>query len=227
MGLGTSRARQGAIWLVAGSLALAGCKGSTTEGTAVAPQPSSAAAADTPAARKAMGQPFTVPPAVKKNLYPPIEEAAKDIDGAEKQAAAQGKRVLLDFGGDWCGDCQVLDIYFHQEPNASLLNKNFVKVNVNIGHEDANVDLAKRYGVPLQGVPALAVLAPNGKLLYSQNKEFSDMRYMEPSSVTEFLNQWKPGSGSASSSPASSSAVSRSSAAHATLTSAGASSGGA
>ena len=147
---------------------------------------------DTPDARKAAKQPFTPPPAVKKHLYPPVEEAGPDIAAAEKQAVAEHKRVLLDFGGDWCGDCQVLDIYFHQEPRASLLNKNFIKVNVNIGHEDANVEIAHKYGVPLQGVPALAVLAPDGQVLYAQNKEFSDMRYMEPDAVTNFLTQWKP-----------------------------------
>jgi hypothetical protein len=31
-----------------------------------------------------------------------------------------------------------------------------------------------------------------GKILYSQKNEFSDMRNMQPSSVTEFLNKWKP-----------------------------------
>ena len=184
-----------ATGLVIATLSLAGCKGSNRDATAVNAVPSSAAA-NTPEARKALKQSFTVPPAVKKNLYPPIDQAQPDIAQAQKQARAQGKRVLLDFGGDWCGDCQVLDIYFHQEPNASLLAKNFVKVNVNIGHEDANIALAKKFGVPLEGVPALAVLGPDGKLLYAQDKEFSDMRYMEPGSVTEFLNKWKPSSGS-------------------------------
>lgn len=192
----TGRAAFSAALLASATLAVAGCHGSRSGGTVATEAGSSTSAANTPEARKALKQPFTLPPAVKKNLYPPIEQAAPDIAHAEQQARAEGKRVLLDFGGDWCGDCQVLDLYFHQEPNASLLAKNFVKVNVNIGHEDANVDLAHRYGVPLQGVPALAVLAPDGKLLYSQNKEFSDMRYMEPAYVTNFLNQWKPQSGS-------------------------------
>jgi len=57
--------------------------------------------------------------------------------------------VILDFGGDWCGDCQALDIYFHQAPNDALLGKNFVLVHVWIGHMDANLDVAKRYGVPI------------------------------------------------------------------------------
>ena len=132
-----------------------------------------------------------MPPKVKKNLYPPIAEANVDIAKGIAEARKEHKRVIVDFGGDWCGDCQVLDIYFNQEPNADLLKKNFVKVNVNIGHEDANLDVAHRYGVPVQGVPALAVLDSHGKTLYSQNKEFSSMRYMEPSSVTDFLNKWK------------------------------------
>ena len=150
-----------------------------------------AVAQTTPEQRKAAHEPFTAPPKVKKNLYPPIEQAPADVKKALAEAAHTHKRILLDFGGDWCGDCQVLDIYFNQSPNKELLDKYFVKVNVNIGQEDANVDLAHKYGVPLQGVPALAVLDWRGKVLYSQSKEFSDMRYMEPKSVTDFLNKWK------------------------------------
>jgi hypothetical protein len=47
--------------------------------------------------------------------------------------------------------------------------------------------------VPIaKGVPALAVLGADGKLLYAQKAgEFEDMRHMEPGSVTEFLEKWK------------------------------------
>jgi thiol:disulfide interchange protein len=127
-----------------------------------------------------------------KNLYPAVEDAGKNLQAALATARREHKRVLLDFGGDWCGDCQVLDIYFHQAPNAELLEKNFVKVNVNIGHEDANLELAKKYGVPMpHGVPALAVVSADGRLIYAQGKEFEDMRYMQPQSVTAFLEKWK------------------------------------
>ncbi len=145
----------------------------------------------TPEQRKAAHQPFTAPPMVKKHLYPPIEQAPEDVQKALAEAARTHKRVILDFGGDWCPDCQVLDIYFNQSPNKELLDKYFIKVNVNIGHEDANIDLAHKYGVPVQGVPALAVLDRHGKVVYSQSTEFSDMRYMAPQSVTDFLNKWK------------------------------------
>jgi thiol:disulfide interchange protein len=126
-----------------------------------------------------------------RQIYPEVGQAKADLAAALKIAAQTHKRVLLDFGGDWCGDCQVLDIYFHQAPNAELLEKNFVKVNINIGHMDANIEIAKRYGVPIHGVPALAVIDANGKVIKAQDKEFADMRHMESASVTEFLTKWK------------------------------------
>jgi thioredoxin 1 len=142
------------------------------------------------AAAKAAKKPVTAY-TPNKHLYPAIEEAPKDVTAGLAEAKKEHKRVILDFGGDWCGDCQVLDIYFHQSPNAELLSKNFVKVNVNIGQEDANLDIAHKYGVPVHGVPALAVLDAKGTVLYAQDKEFSDMRYMKPESVTAFLTKWK------------------------------------
>jgi thiol:disulfide interchange protein len=132
-------------------------------------------------------------PIPKKHLYSETADPKAEIAAGLAQAKRERKRVILDFGGDWCGDCQVLDIYAHQAPNAELLDKNFVLVHVWIGHMDANIDVAAKYGVPIsRGVPALAVLAPDGKVLYSQaTGEFSDMRHMDPGSVTEFLEKWK------------------------------------
>ena len=128
------------------------------------------------------------------DIYPDPAQAKTDLAAALKTAARTHKRILLDFGGNWCGDCQVLDLYFHDAKNLPILESNFVVVHVNIGHMDANEDIANRYEVPLKkGVPALAVLSPQGKLLYSQKSgEFEAMRGMESSSVTSFLVQWRP-----------------------------------
>jgi len=127
----------------------------------------------------------------KQHIYPPIDAAAADVKAALAEARAKHKRVILDFGGDWCPDCQVLNIYFHQSPNAELLAKYFVRVNINVGRMDANQDIAAKYGVPLKGVPALAVLDGHGKVAYAQNKEFSDMRHLNSTALTEFLEKWK------------------------------------
>jgi len=129
-----------------------------------------------------------------RDIYPEPTQARSDLAAGLKTAAQTHKRVLLDFGGNWCGDCQVLDIYFHNPENLPILEKNFVLVHINIGHMDENLDIAEEYQVPLgKGVPAVAVLSDKGKLLYSQKSgEFEKMRHMESSSVTGFLVQWKP-----------------------------------
>ena len=129
-----------------------------------------------------------------RDIYPDPAQAKTDLANALKQAAATHKRVLIDFGGNWCGDCQVLDIYFHNPENRPILDANYVLVHVNVGRYDANLDLAEKYGIPLQkGVPALVVLNDKGKELYSQRSgEFEAMRRMQSSTVTSFLVQWKP-----------------------------------
>src|ERR1700733_2887039 len=129
-----------------------------------------------------------------REIYPDPGQARTDLAAALETAAVTHKRVLIDFGGNWCGDCQVLDIYFHNDANRPILESNFVLVHVNIGHMDENVEIAQQYKVPLdKGVPALAVLSENGKLLYSQQTgQFEAMRRMEPTAVTQFLVQWKP-----------------------------------
>jgi thiol:disulfide interchange protein len=128
---------------------------------------------------------------VNKQIYPAVEAASADVNAALAEARSTHKRVILDFGGNWCPDCQVLNIYFHQSPNAALLAKYYVLVDVNIGRMDANLALAHKYGVPVTGVPALAVVDGSGKVVYAQSKEFEDMRTMQSSAVTEFLEKWK------------------------------------
>ena len=135
----------------------------------------------------------TVPAIAQHQIYPAPEQAAADLTAALKVAIAQHRRVILDFGGDWCTDCRVLDSYFNDSSNRPILDANFVLVHINVGHVDQNLKLAERYQVPLsKGVPALAILNMHGKLLYSQRSgEFEPMRRMESSAVTQFLMQWK------------------------------------
>ena len=128
------------------------------------------------------------------DIYSDTADAHADIRAALDTASREHKRVILDFGGNWCGDCQVLDIYFHNPQNRPILDANYVLVHVNIGHYDRNQDVAAKYETPLtKGVPALAILDGHGRVVYSQrNGEFEAMRRMDPSSVAEFLEKWKP-----------------------------------
>lgn len=127
-------------------------------------------------------------------LYSDTANAHEDVRQAILKAAAEHKNVLLVFGGNWCVDCHLLDLYFHDPGNASLLSANYVLVNVDVGEYDRNLDLARKYGIPLErGVPALVVLDGTGHLLYAQrNAEFENMRVLDSAAVTRFLQKWKP-----------------------------------
>jgi thioredoxin 1 len=127
-------------------------------------------------------------------IYSDTADAHADIAHALRTAAEQHKRVIVDFGGNWCGDCQVLDIYFHQQPNLPILEKNFELVHVDIGHYDKNLDIVQKYDIPIKhGVPLLMVLDAHGRVLFVQrNREFEKMQMVTPASVSDFLTQWKP-----------------------------------
>jgi thiol:disulfide interchange protein len=133
--------------------------------------------------------------AAAAKLYPDPARADADISAAVQQAQREGKRVLIDFGGDWCTDCKVLDVNLRRPENASLVARHFVMVHVNVGDRgiETNFDVAKRYGIPLKkGVPALAVLDAEGHVVYAQKAgEFENMRVMDPASVHDFLVRWQ------------------------------------
>jgi len=128
-------------------------------------------------------------------IYPDVSRANADIEAGLKEAAASHKRVLVDFGGNWCTDCKVLDINFHKPDNEALLKEHYVLVHVNVGEKriDENLDVGERYGIPLKkGVPALAVLEGDGRVVHAQKEgEFESMRKMDPKSVNEFLVKWR------------------------------------
>ncbi len=134
-------------------------------------------------------------PAFAAPLYPEPSRADADITAGLHEAAASHRRVLVDFGGDWCTDCKVFDAYMKRPENAALVQR-YVVVHVNVGAKGIteNFAVAKRYGIPLEkGVPALAVLRWDGKVIHAQKAgEFEDMRHMSPEAVHDFLEKWKP-----------------------------------
>ena len=135
------------------------------------------------------------PKSLNPNLYEKDADAHAEIKEAVARAAKLHKRVILVFGGNWCYDCHVLDSAFHQPDVKPLIDKSFEVVHVDIGDDGKkNADLVEQYKIPLdKGVPAIAVLESDGKLLYSQqNGEWESARSMDPDDIVAFLNKWKP-----------------------------------
>lgn len=136
--------------------------------------------------------PLQPPAQPNPQLYRADANAAQDIRRALLAAGKQHKNVLIDFGGNWCIDCHILENAFHQPRIAPLLNDNYIVVHVDVGKYDKNLELGKKYHVDLQkGVPSLAVLDALGKVLYATG-DFERARMMSEDDVIYFLDKWKP-----------------------------------
>jgi thiol:disulfide interchange protein len=138
---------------------------------------------------------FSQVAAQTKEIYDEKADARAEITKALRKAKAKHKRVILVFGANWCFDCHVLDAAFHRSDLAPIVAANYEVVHVDIGRGEKNQDLMKQYEVPMKrGIPGLAVLDANGKLVYSQkNGEFENARALAPDDFLAFLNKWRPG----------------------------------
>ena len=123
--------------------------------------------------------------------YDESADARAGIEQARVQAAAAGKRVLVVFGANWCGDCRVLDLSMKQGRLKELIEAKFLVVKVDVGRFDRNVDLAQRYGVPLKkGIPTVAVLAADGAASFvTSGGELADARAMGEDALVAFFDR--------------------------------------
>ena len=133
------------------------------------------------------------PVTAKTDLYPANADAKKEIAGALAKAAAENKRVILIFGGNWCYDCHVLDQALHTGEAGKIVKERFLLVHVDIGEGDKNLDLVEKYKSTLgSGVPAVSILASDERVLYSSTRgEFEAARAMMKKDLVAFLNHWK------------------------------------
>lgn len=146
------------------------------------------------------GSGFGQATAKQKQIYSETADGHAEIKEALEKAKAEHKRVIVVFGANWCFDCHVLDEAFHRPDLAAIIAANYEVVHVDIGKTEShpalkNQDLMEKYEVPMKrGIPGLAVLDAEGKLVYSQkNGEFENARAMSPDDFLAFLNKWKPG----------------------------------
>jgi thiol:disulfide interchange protein len=165
------------------ALLLAGCV--HTHAPSAAP---SAPASSSPPARAASTAGADLIP----DHYDATRDPTADLRTALALAASDGKEVLIDFGADWCPDCQVLDKLFHSTTTMPLLQRDYHVVVVDVGQFDRNLDFAATYvNLRTSGIPALVVLAPSGKVVVATNDgSFANARTMDADQVNAFLTRW-------------------------------------
>lgn len=125
---------------------------------------SSAVTAAVPAPRVSAGmnglrQPLPLP-------YDEAADADRQVARAKARARAEGKKLLIDLGGNWCADCRVLAGVMALPEVGAFLRQHYVVVYIDVGRLDKNAQVARAYGVPkVTGVPALLVVDPRDRPL--------------------------------------------------------------
>ncbi len=101
--------------------------------------------------------------------FDPQRDATKDIASATALAKSQGKRVLVDVGGEWCRWCHILDRFLAAQTEIkAVLDSRYVTVKVNWSPENKNEAVLSRWP-KIKGYPHLFVLDSDGKMLHSQD----------------------------------------------------------
>ncbi len=127
----------------------------------------------------------------------PYDEAANadaQVAGAKARARAAGKLLLIDLGGNWCGDCRILTATMERPELKTFVDRHYEIVLVDIGRFDKNLQVPAHYGITqrLAGVPALLIVDPKTDKLLDGGRvsALEDARHMTPQALADWLAQW-------------------------------------
>ncbi|MFQ5413721.1 MAG: thioredoxin family protein [Phycisphaerae bacterium] len=131
-------------------------------------------------------------------LYDTNADGGRQIAAALAAAKRDNKRVLLQFGANWCVWCHRLHELFASDRDiARTLLYEYVLVLIDVdtvGGKKHNADIDARYGHPTRhGLPVLVVLDADGTHVTTQETgalEAGD--HHNPEKVLAFLKKWRP-----------------------------------
>jgi thiol-disulfide isomerase/thioredoxin len=132
-------------------------------------------------------------PVVVMKPYDESANADAAVNAAFARAKKDGKRVLIDLGGNWCTDCIVLANVLELPEVKSFVDAHFEFVEVDVGRFDKNLQVPKRFGIVkrLEGVPSLLIAEPDGTLVNKGHvSALADARSMTPQGIATWLTQW-------------------------------------
>jgi len=132
-------------------------------------------------------------PVVERTPYDQAADADAAVNAAFARAKQNGKRVLIDLGGNWCGDCIVLANIMQLPQMKPFLAAHFEIVTVDVGRFDKNLQIPARFGIinRLEGVPSVIIADPDGRFVNAGHvAALADARHMTPQAIADWLAQW-------------------------------------
>jgi thioredoxin-related protein len=129
------------------------------------------------------------PPSEMK--YDPKADPRADLQAALARASKEGKNVLMDVGGEWCGWCHRMDKFLTENAVLlDLLQKHYVVVKVNFSDENKNERFLAQYP-KIDGYPHIFVFDSTGKLLISKSTgDLEEGKSYNLARFVEFLKQY-------------------------------------
>ena len=116
-------------------------------------------------------QPSASEPKAKPKVYDESADGKKQIEAALAKAKKNNRRVLVQWGANWCGWCVKMHGLFKADREiAKELLYEYDVVYIDVGRFDKHMDLATAYGADLKanGLPFLTILDADGKPLANQ-----------------------------------------------------------
>ncbi|MEO5937411.1 MAG: thioredoxin family protein [Sphingomonas sp.] len=92
------------------------------------------------------------------------EQAQRDVAAAMARASANGHRVILVFGANWCHDSRALAGWFATPRFRGMLAGKYEVVWIDVGRKNKNLDLARRFGLDgIAATPTVLIVDAGGK----------------------------------------------------------------
>lgn len=143
---------------------------------------------------------LTAPALADDDLRPFDEsaDAAAEVDAALERARAEGRRVIVVLGGNWCHDSIGFASHMASEAMQPVLD-HYELVYVDVGMRNRNQDIPSRFGVPvIYATPTILVVDPELGLVNGPSVHDWGNAYSRPTSdAVEYFTTYatiRPGS---------------------------------
>nr|WP_298795007.1 thioredoxin family protein [uncultured Acetobacter sp.] len=157
----------------------------------IATAQSAAAQSATPSNAVPVPQIGSAPITAVAHPYAEPDGAQAAVDAAFAKARKTGRKVLIDFGANWCPDCRVLAGVLTNPAVSPWVDQTFEVVSVNVDHFNKNMDIAKKFGITITAIPVALIITPDGKVLNGdETLALGNARRMSGQAVVDKLAEW-------------------------------------
>ena len=108
-----------------------------------------------------------MPDTISETPYDDTLDAGAALTAAFERASATGKRVVVNFGANWCPDARALCAMLAMPALNAFMLRHFEIVTINVGRYDSNMDLVAQLGLTegLEGIPTVLIAEADQTLI--------------------------------------------------------------